>query len=288
MEPTEARFRATVIDPLVAGYVDAATNAEFKVAAGDQPSITAILLHMYLEARSQWDVWSAARAAALCPTAVPAASAATGPAGPPPKSFDAWGPLVQAYNAKLLDGKPRQSRRLAGADAVLSRIYHEHTVSKAYTPLLLGEILSARTWTSADELNKLAAGGKETSDGAFHIVAGTVVAAEEKKVWEPRGVMAFLDGLEAVRLAWVLTGLGEEADVDAYIAWWDKKARARAVNIEALGQRRTFKEVTVDIMSNVSAFLEAMAAPPPRAEPKGKASQGARHCGRRPAPPSPA
>ena len=36
-------------------------------------------------------------------------------------------------------------------------------------------------------------------------------------------------------------------------------------------QRRTFKEVTVDIMSNVSAFLEAMAAPPPRAEPKGKA-----------------
>ena len=58
VEPTEARFRATVIDPLVAGYVDAATNAEFKVAAGDQPSITAILLHMYLEARSQWDAWS--------------------------------------------------------------------------------------------------------------------------------------------------------------------------------------------------------------------------------------
>ena len=73
-----------------------------------------------------------------------------------------------------------------------------------------------------------------------------------------------------------------------YIAWWDKKARARAVNIEALGhywtstattlamemrQRRTFKEVTADIMANVSAFLEAMAAPPPRAEPKGKATR---------------
>ena len=102
------------------------------------------------------------------------------PAGPPPKSFDAWGPLVQAYNAKLLDGKPRQfpTRRLAGADAVLSRIHHEHTVSKAYTPLLLGEILSARTWTSADELNKLAAGGKETSGGALHIVAGPS--------WRPR------------------------------------------------------------------------------------------------------
>ena len=168
---------------------------------------------------------------------------------------------------------------------MLSRIYHEHTVSKAYTPLLLGEILSARTWTSADELNKLVAGGREPSGGALQVVAGNVVAAEEKKAWEPRGVMAFLDGLEAVRLAWILTGLGEEGDVDSYIAWWDKKARARAVNIEALGhywtstattlamemrQRRTFKEVTTDIMANVSAFLEAMAAPPPRAEPKGK------------------
>ena len=27
--------------------------------------------------------------------------------GPPPKSFDAWGPLVKSYNDKLLDGKPR-------------------------------------------------------------------------------------------------------------------------------------------------------------------------------------
>ena len=137
--------------------------------------------------------------------------------GPSAKSFDAWGPLVQAYNAKLLDGKPRQfpTRHLAGADAVLSRIYHEHTVSKAYTPLLLGEILAARTWTSADELNKLAAKSREPSGGALQVVAGSIVAAEEKP-WEPRGVMAFLDGLEAVRLAWILTGLGEEGDVDSY------------------------------------------------------------------------
>ena len=168
------------------------------------------------------------RAAALCPMAAPAASAATGPqpamlslpsppAGPPPKSFDAW---------------EFPTRRLAGADAVLARIYHEHTVSKAYTPLMLGEILAASTWTSADELNKLAAGGREASGGALHVVAGAVVATEVKKAWEPRGVMAFIDGLEAVRLAWILTGLGEEEDVDAYIAWWDKKARARAVNMD--------------------------------------------------------
>ena len=79
----------------------------------------------------------------------------------------AAGGAAEAYNAKLLDGKPRQfpTRRLAGADAVLARIYHEHTVSKAYTPLMLGEILAARTWTSADELNKLAAADRDSSRG---------------------------------------------------------------------------------------------------------------------------
>ncbi|OLP83250.1 Sodium channel protein type 11 subunit alpha [Symbiodinium microadriaticum] len=35
-------------------------------------------------------------------------------------------------------------------------------------------------------------------------------------------------------------------------------------------QRRTFKEVTAGIMTDVSAFLEAMATPPVRPEPKGK------------------
>ena len=294
VEPDETRFKATVVDPLIAGFRDEATN----VAPGDQPSARAILLHMFLEARSQWDAWSASRAAALSPNTGTPAGASTAPApamlnlpsppaGPPSKSFEAWGPLVQAYNAKLLDGKPRQfpTRQLAGADAILARICHEHTVSKAYTPLMLGEILAARTWTSADELNKLASGGRDALAGSLQVVGGAVVAAEEKKPWQPRKVMAVLDGLEAVRLAWVLTGLGDEEDVDAYIAWWDKKARARNVNIEALvqywtstattlamemRQRRTFKEVTSGVMSDISAFLEAMSSPPPRPEPKGK------------------
>ncbi|CAE7351372.1 PUB3, partial [Symbiodinium sp. CCMP2456] len=204
-------------------------------------------------------------------------------AGPPPKSFDAWGPLVKAYNDKLLDGKPRSfpTRRLAGADAVLARIYHEHTVSKSYTPLLLGEILAARTWTSGDELNRLAVPQKEA--GSLHIVGGSLVAADDKRAWEPRGVMSVLDGLEAVRLAWILTTVGDEGDVNDYIAWWDRKVRARTAHVEnivffwtstattlamELRQRRTFKEVTADIMADTSSWLEAMATPPPLPEPK--------------------
>ncbi|CAE7864993.1 POLA2, partial [Symbiodinium necroappetens] len=175
VEPDETRFKATVIDPLIAGFRDDATNTEFRVAPGDQPSARAVLLHMFLEARSQWDAWSAARAAALSPNAGSPAGASTAPA-PTLLNLPAWGPLVQAYNAKLLDGKPRQfpTRRLAGADAILARIYHEHTVSKAYTPLMLGEILAARTWTSADELNKLAAVGRDSLAGSLQVVGGAV------------------------------------------------------------------------------------------------------------------
>jgi len=76
---------------------------------------------------------------------------------------------------------------------------------------------------------------------------------------------------------------GDEGDVNDYIAWWDRKVRARAAHIEnivaywtstattlamELRQRRTFKEVTADIMADTSAWLEAMATPPPRPEPK--------------------
>ncbi|CAE7385823.1 POLA2, partial [Symbiodinium sp. CCMP2456] len=226
------RFEATVVHPLLAGFRDASSGTEFVVHEGERPAVRAVLLHMYLEARTQWEAWSAQRAAAIGAITPPSPSASALPALPLP-------PV--AYNDKLLDGKPRSfpTRRLAGADAVLARIYHEHTVSKAYTPLLLGEILAARTWTSGNELNRLAVPQKEA--GSLHLVGGSLVAADDKRPWEPRGVMSVVDGLEAVRLAWILTTVSDEGDVN---------------------------EVTADIMADTSSWLEAMATPPPRPEPK--------------------
>ncbi|CAE7265796.1 PUB3, partial [Symbiodinium sp. CCMP2456] len=152
--------------------------------------------------------------------------------------------------------------RLAGADAVLARIYHEHTVSKSYTPLLLGEILAARTWTSGDELNRLAVPQKEA-------VGGNLVATDDKKPWEPRGVMSVLDGLEAVRLAWILTTVGDEGDVNDYIAWWDRKVRARTAHVENIVAYWTSTATTLAMeLRQRRTFKEAMATPPPPPEPK--------------------
>ncbi|CAE7468602.1 POLA2, partial [Symbiodinium sp. CCMP2456] len=212
LAPWRSRFEATVVDPLLAGFRDASSGTEFVVHEGERPAVRAVLLHMYLEARTQWQAWSAQRAAAIGAITPPSPSASALPAlplppvaaaGPPPKSFDAWGPLVKAYNDKLLSmASPGPCPR------------------DAWQGLM-------RTWTSGDELNRLAVPHKKA--GSLHIVGGSLVAADDKRPWEPRGVMSVLDGLEAV----ILT-----------------------------------TEVTADIMADTSSWLEAMATPPPRPQPK--------------------
>ncbi|CAE7318240.1 unnamed protein product, partial [Symbiodinium sp. CCMP2456] len=49
VEPSQARFEATVVDPLLAGFRD---TASFVVHEGERPAVRAVLLHMYLEART--------------------------------------------------------------------------------------------------------------------------------------------------------------------------------------------------------------------------------------------
>ena len=72
-------------------------------------------------------------------------------------------------------GCPRGHRPRADDAQPPVEVLRRVAVSKAYTPLLLGEILAARTWTSADELNKLAAGGREPSGGALQALGNAGV-----------------------------------------------------------------------------------------------------------------
>ncbi|CAE7560095.1 bglA [Symbiodinium sp. CCMP2592] len=295
MAPTAERFAEIIIDPLGPGFV--ATGGD-ELTPAELPTARAVLTHMWEEARAQWNAWAAARAAALAPTAAPGPSAPasaaggplpfppTAPAGPP-KHFAEWGTLVKAYNDRLVDGRPRAfpTRRLAGAQEVLARIHWEHTVSFAYSPLGLGEILSQRTWTAANELNPLAAGRCDSAaSAALHLVGGSLVA-EEKRPWQPKSVIAICDGLEAIKWAWILVQLGAEEDIESYIAWWDCRARGRNANLLALvsywdsmamrlamdlRQRRTFKDATADIMADVSSYVEAVTAAPPRPDGRTK------------------
>ncbi|CAE7199049.1 unnamed protein product [Symbiodinium sp. CCMP2592] len=175
----------------------------------------------------------------------------------PPRTFPEWTDLVARYNAVQLGGEPRG---------------WEHTKSKLYTPLGLGEILASRTWSSLGVVNPLA--GRRSTAGAQNIkfVDGGL-AVEENQPFVPRGIWAVVDGLDAIRWAWVLTGVGTEAGVIRYVDWWTTKARLHSSKLEAvvaywdatahqlamsMRLARTFEEVTSAIMADQAAFNEAL------------------------------
>ena len=110
-------FTTMIVAPFIAGV--AIDGQEHKAEAGDEPVATAILIHLFVEARRQWDTFSQAPTTPPpAPAAASAAQAAAGntPTSPaaaahipdrPPKTFAAWTQQVTAYEEKLFDGKRR-------------------------------------------------------------------------------------------------------------------------------------------------------------------------------------
>ena len=155
-----------VIAPFIAGHTDAAGTTH-RVTAGEEPVATAILQHMWLEARRQWGIHSIMTVPAMqtAPQSTATQNTNTGPTGSTeiadekiPKTFPQWAAQVEKYNRVTLNGERRNfpEAKLTGAEPILARMWHEHTKSKMYTPVTLGEILAKRTFTATGEVNYLA------------------------------------------------------------------------------------------------------------------------------------
>ncbi|CAE7393420.1 unnamed protein product [Symbiodinium natans] len=262
---TQEDLRRILLQPFVDGIdVD---GTHHKLDDQHKEVAAAIVTHMWTEARRQWEAHCQTPQLQPAPAAQAGAPAAP-PARPddkPPKSFLAWATQVEAYNSRLLDGARRRfpTQTLLGAEEVLARIWHEHTASKAYTPVSLTEILSRRTYQASGEINP-------------HAVRRASGAAEEKE-WSPRTLLAVLDGVDAVRWAWILVDLGPESAVNTFIDWFSAKARSRPTMIEqvvdfwsAIGWTlamdlrlgKSFGEATKAIMDDHALFYEVMARPP--------------------------
>ena len=132
-------------------------------------------------------------------------------------------------------GEPRDfpTNLLLGAEEVLARMYFEHTKSKEYTAVGLGEILQRRTFTAAMEVNPLAVRRHKEKGQAIRIVDGALVHDREDP-WNPRGILGVIDGIEAVRWAWTLTGVATEKGAAEYAQWWTSRARQRPSQLEAI------------------------------------------------------
>ena len=73
-----------------------------------------------------------------------------------PKSY--WADTIAEFEKVRINGQPREfpSHLLLGAEEVLARMFHEHQVSKLYTPVRLGELIAVRHITPTKQVNPFA------------------------------------------------------------------------------------------------------------------------------------
>ena len=289
-------FEGRVVRPFLEGVEIAGTH--YQAPEAEHSVVQAIMHHMWAEARKQWAIHIEVPAPAAVPVPSAAPPGAVVPALPgdrPPKTFPEWGPLVKRYNEVTVAGEPRDfpTNLLLGAEEVLARMYFEHTKSKEYTAVGLGEILQRRTFTAAMEVNPLAVRRHKEKGQAIRIVDGALVHDREDP-WNPRGILGVIDGIEAVRWAWTLTGVATEKGGAEYAQWWTSRARQRPSQLEAITEywdaasrrlamqmrlRRTFEEVTAEIMKDQAAWTSS----PDRGPRRGRRSvRATTHRTRRP------
>eukprot|EP00435_Cladocopium_sp_Y103_P048273 s452_g14.t1 len=252
----------SVVQPLLDGYQKGTTK--ISVEEDEKPIVQAVLEHMWQEATVQWQLRLAAAPVEKAPKSLPA---------------QIWQKQIARYNGVTIEGRPRRfpEREVLGAEQILGRIWFEHTSSKCYTPVGLGELLERRSFTASGDVNPLQK--QQKSGQALRLVDDQLVHDEEGRPWTPRSVLAVMDGINSIRWAWVLLQVGEEDHVHTYADWFIQKVRGRAHKLEnmrafwdaagwriAMGMRsgQSFGEVSTEVMSDVDLLNECMSREMPK------------------------
>ena len=280
-------FQRKILQPLLSGFQKGSETVSLE--DGEKAIAEAVLRHMWQEAR----MWWAQRQASMsitAPVATPGQTTGTAPAsgsGAAPTTADkvpktlpagVWSQQVNKYNSEKLRGRDRSfpETMLLGAEVVLARIWHEHHVSKLYTPIGLGEILSKRSFTATGEVNMLAKNPKRAS---VLTIEDEQLVQEDEKTWSPRSVLSIMDGIEAVIWALILLEIGEEHHCHNFGKWCVAKARSRPQKLEQFKQwwdaagwkismrmraGATFGEASAEVMADLDLFNDHMSRDPPK------------------------
>ncbi|OLP86253.1 DNA (cytosine-5)-methyltransferase 3A [Symbiodinium microadriaticum] len=273
----EDGFEDAIVRPLVSGFDH--PDGRLELTAEEAPIARAVLLYMFHLAKETRQATAAVATTPGTPASSPAVAGGTktnatekAPRTLPPK---VWSEAVNRYNEITIAGCKREFpvRRLLGAESVMARFHWEHTVSRCYTPLELGELISKRSFTSTNEVNHLAT-KKRPTKLQFD---GESLQTEEDSTWEPRSLWAVVDGLDAIRWCHILFQVGEEMQINLFFEEMICRARQRPNKVEifreyyaavswricmALNTGRTYKEATDDILNDVIMWNEYMAREP--------------------------
>ena len=277
----EPEFETILLQPLMTGWKK--RNGDIiSVNDAEKPIARAILKHMWNLARTTWTAQQAAMSSMLPSTPPPSTGTSAGTTATKddkiPKTLPAgvWSAAIQRYEAQQIGGADRTfpTQELLGAESVLARIHHELTVSKLFTPVSLGEILQRRTFQASGEPNSLAK--KESKPTTFTVTNDQLVATEEQQ-WQPRSLLAILDGLSSIRWAYVLLSMGPEQSVHSFFDWTVKLVRSRPQKTDQLHQwwttiswklalelrgGKTWDEATGPIQRDYDTFTECMGREP--------------------------
>ena len=148
------------------------------------------------------------------------------------------------------------------------------TRSRSPSYVALGEILQKRTFQASGEPNALAK--REAKPTTFTVANDQLIATEEQ-TWQPRSLLAILDGLASVKWAYILLQIGPEKSVISFFDWAIKLARSRPQKTDQLNQwwttiswklalelrgGRTWEEAVGPIQRDYDTFTECMGREP--------------------------
>ena len=131
-----------------------------------------------------------------------------------------WNQKIEAYEKEWQGRRKFPYQVIVGAEEVLARLVWELEGSKNFTPLKLGEIVAARSYSSTGKVNKWA--NSDKSKDVFQIKAGTTDGVElVQKNWTftPQTWEMITEAFEAVKWALVFAGYGDDVVVGE---WTDR------------------------------------------------------------------
>lgn len=249
-----------------------------QVGDSEKPIARAVFLHMWQVARQHWRKQMTVTAPVTSTTTTASPSGATPADDKIPKTLapGRWISLLAAYQSQQIGGRDRifPVQELLGTEAVLARVLHEHENSKLYTPIQLGELISLRTFLPTGEPNPLAK--KDRATTKLQLTGGSLVETADEP-WQPRSILAILDGLTSIRWAYTLCNVGSEQAIETFFQWLTRLARSRPQKTDQFSQfwlstswrlamdmraGRTFDEATPSLMRDFDAFSECMAREP--------------------------
>ena len=257
---------------------------QYKLGTEDPDAISAAWMVLYEIVKMKYQ----ASVAAAAPAPAPAAPSTTTPTSSTtdkdtvPKTLPAgvYNQLVKDYNDVALNGEKRTflEKVLLGADKVLARMHHEHTVSKHYTACDAGrDHVSTSLRRVGHRRTVNSARKKDDLDKRLIVDNKRQLVSKEPSDWDVRGLNMIQDGIDAVRWAWILIKIGTEKAVNKYCDWWVTLVHRNSNKLPQIKtlwesfswdiamrmrQTETFNTITEELMADLSTVNDALMQSP--------------------------